>query len=76
MSEALLIREWDAEVFHRRVLDLETKGYIARLETYCITPEMNPETGAIIHLHMIEMITAKPATQSSDSEDAETMENK
>jgi hypothetical protein len=76
MSEALLVREWDAEAFHRRVLDLETKGYSARRETYCITPEMNPETGAIIHLYMIEMITANPATQSSDGEDAETTENK
>jgi hypothetical protein len=76
MGEALLIREWDAEAFHRRVLDLETKGYIARRNTYCITPEMNPETGAIIHLHTMEMITATPAIQSFDGEDPETMENK
>ena len=60
MSEALVIREWDAEAFHRRVLDLEAKGYIARRETYRITPEMNPETGAIIHLYTIEMLQAQP----------------
>jgi hypothetical protein len=76
MSEALLIREWDSEAFHRRVLDLETKGYIARRETYCITPETNPETGLIVHLHTIEMIATGPETQPSDGEEADTIENK
>jgi hypothetical protein len=75
MGEPLLIREWGAEAFHHRVLDLETKGYVARRETYRITAETNPETGAIIHLHTIEMITAN-ANQSSDGEDTETTENK
>ncbi len=55
MSDAVIVREWDAEAFHRRVLELESQGYIARRETYTITPEMNPETGAIIHLHAIEL---------------------
>lgn len=69
MSEAVLVREWGAEAFHHRVLEFETRGYIARLETYRITPEMNPETGEIIHLHTIEMFSLEPATQSSDGED-------
>ena len=56
MSEALYVREWGAEAFHRRVLELENRGYVARRETYRITPEMNPETGEIVHLHTIEML--------------------
>jgi hypothetical protein len=62
MREPILIREWGAEAFHARVLDLETRGYVARRETYRITPEVNPETGEIIHLHTIEMFAVKPAT--------------
>ena len=31
--------------------DLELQGYVARRETYRVTPEMNPETGRIFHLH-------------------------
>jgi hypothetical protein len=58
MDEALLVREWGADAFHKRVLELETMGYIARHETYCITPEMHPETGEIIHLHSIEMLAS------------------
>ena len=56
-QEAILVREWGAEAFHERVLKLEKKGYITRLETYRITPEMNPDTGEIINLHTIEMLS-------------------
>lgn len=56
MSEAILVREWDADAFHRRVLALEAQGYLTRLETYRITPEINPDTGEVIHLHTIELI--------------------
>jgi hypothetical protein len=63
MSEALLVRERSAEAFHRHVLELENKGYVARLETYRITPEVNPETGEIIHLHRIEMYTQNSGGQ-------------
>jgi hypothetical protein len=55
MSDTILIREWDVDVFHRRVLDLEAKGYQACLESYEVVPEMNPETGEIIHLHTVEL---------------------
>lgn len=55
MSNVILIREWDSELFHRRVLEMEAEGYVAQRETYSITPEMNPETGEIIHLHTIEL---------------------
>ncbi len=55
MSTVIVVREWDCEGFHRRVLELEAQGYVARRETYSITPEMNPETGEIIHLYNIEM---------------------
>jgi hypothetical protein len=66
MGEALLVREWGADAFHKRVLELEGRGYIARRETYCITPEMHPETGEIIHLHTIEMLanSAEPTPTS------------
>ncbi len=55
MSKVILVRDWDSEAFHRRVLDLEAEGYVARRETYSITPEMNPASGEIIHLYAIEM---------------------
>jgi hypothetical protein len=51
----LLIREWSAEEFHRKVLQLESAGYVARRDSYRITAEINPETGEIIHLYTIEM---------------------
>ncbi|MBI2837887.1 MAG: hypothetical protein HYX75_06210 [Acidobacteria bacterium] len=51
----VVVRDWDADVFHRRVLELETQGYTARRETYRIDPEVNPDTGEIVHLHTIEM---------------------
>jgi hypothetical protein len=55
MSDAILLREWTADTFHRHVLELEKKGYSTRRETYTITPEMNPETGEITHLYSIEL---------------------
>jgi hypothetical protein len=54
-SDPLLVNEWDSDTFHRRVIELEASGYVARQESYHILPEMNPETGEIIHLHTIEM---------------------
>ena len=56
MENAILVRAWQAEAFHKRVLELESEGYVARRETYQITPEMNSETGEVIHLYTIEMI--------------------
>jgi len=58
-SEVRIIRDWDADVFHRRVLELEGQGYVARRETYRITPETHPETGEIVHLHSIELVSLK-----------------
>jgi hypothetical protein len=55
MCEPLLVREWGADAFHKRVLELESLGYVTKLESYRITPEMHPETGEIVHLHTIEM---------------------
>ena len=58
--EPLLVREWDNEIFHRRVLELESKGYVACRETYSVTAEQNPETGYVIHLYCMEMRPAVP----------------
>jgi hypothetical protein len=55
MAKMILIREWDSDKFHKRVLELEKEGFIARRETYQITPEMDPETGKITHLCTIEL---------------------
>jgi hypothetical protein len=55
VRNAIVVSEWDADAFHRRVSDLEMQGYITRRETYRVTPEMNPETGRIIHLHTVEL---------------------
>jgi len=64
MSDVMVLREWDADSFHRRVLELEAKGYVARRETYRITPEVNPETGEIVHLHAIELL--RPVSTDTD----------
>jgi hypothetical protein len=56
MTDAIIVREWNADEFHRRVLEYEKQGYIARRDTYRVTPEVNPETGEIVHLCMIEML--------------------
>jgi len=54
-GDLILVSEWDSDSFHRKVLELEAQGYLARQESYKVTPEMNPETGIIIHLHTMEM---------------------
>lgn len=53
--EPVLIREWDNETFHRKVLELEANGYEARRETYQVIAEQNPDTGFVVHLYSIEM---------------------
>ena len=54
-TDSILVREWDADVFHKRVLELEKEGYATRLESYKVTAEMNPENGIVSHVHTIEM---------------------
>lgn len=54
-AELIVVRDFDSDLFHQKVLDLEGKGYIANRESYKITAEMDPETGNIVHLHTIEM---------------------
>lgn len=60
MSKVVLVREWDADAFHRRVAELEAQGYEAQRETYRIVAEVHPETGVITHLHSIEMSKPEP----------------
>jgi len=55
MVGPILIREWDNDKFHQRVLELESKGYVSRRETHTVTAEVHPETGYVIHLYCIEM---------------------
>jgi hypothetical protein len=55
MSQVTMVREWDADQFHAKVLELEQKGWNARRETYKILAEMNPETGFVSHVHSIEL---------------------
>jgi hypothetical protein len=65
---AIVVSEWDADAFHRRVSDLELQGYVVRRETYRVTPETNPETGRIVHLHTVELYGAgfdEPESRSS-----------
>jgi hypothetical protein len=65
MSNVEIIREWDADLFHQRVMTLEAEGYVARPETYQVIPEMNPETGVISHLRLIEMVRPTPGSKPS-----------
>lgn len=55
MPETIVVSEWDADEFHRKVAEFEAQGYEAVRETYKITPEMDPSTGLITHLHSIQM---------------------
>ena len=55
MPDIKLVREWDADSFHKKVLELEQQGYVSKLDTYKITAETHPETGIVVHLHSIEM---------------------
>ncbi|MBI4461395.1 MAG: hypothetical protein HY653_00670 [Acidobacteria bacterium] len=55
MDSAMTVRAWNPDEFHRRVAELEQQGWQTRPETYRITPEMNPETGQLMHLYSIEM---------------------
>ena len=55
MSDPILVRDWDVDAFHRRLLELEVKGYVTRRETYKIVADTNPDTGEVMHLHTIEM---------------------
>ncbi len=57
-GNAIIVSEWDADAFHCRVSDLELQGYVVRRETYRVTPETNPETGRIVHLHTVELYGA------------------
>jgi hypothetical protein len=59
-GDSVVVSEWDADAFHLRVSELEMRGYIVRLETYRVTPEMNPETGLIVHLHTVELRQSGP----------------
>jgi hypothetical protein len=70
---AIVVSEWDADAFHRRVSDLESQGYVARRETYRVMPEMNPETGRIVHLHTLELcrLGSDEAERRSSSEPAD-----
>jgi hypothetical protein len=54
-DELVVVHEWGSDAFHQRVIELESEGYVTREGSYNIAPEVNPETGAIIHLHTIEM---------------------
>ena len=54
-SDPVLVREWDNDLFHRRVREYEARGYVARRESYTIMADMNPETGEVVHLYLIEM---------------------
>lgn len=63
-SEAVSVREWDPDVFQRRVVELETEGYAARLDSYQVLAEMNPDTGEVLHLRCVEM--CKDATAKNN----------
>jgi hypothetical protein len=58
-EDLIVVREWDADRFHAKVLELEKQGYEARRDTYRVTAEMNPETGWITHVHSIELARKK-----------------
>lgn len=68
MGEIIQVREWDPEVFHRRVLELEKKGYVWQRETYRVTAETDPETGKVFHLYTIDMFAARQGAETRTPE--------
>ena len=54
-NDAIMVLDWDPESFHKRVSELESNGYVARLDSYSVTADIHPETGVIIHIYSIEM---------------------
>ena len=56
MSKVTMVREWNADDFHAKVLELERQGWKTRQDSYRITPEMHPETGIVSHVHSIELL--------------------
>jgi hypothetical protein len=61
-SEMISVREWDPDVFQRRVLELEAAGYTTCLDSYQVSAEMDPETGEVIHLRSVELCKMKQRT--------------
>ena len=55
MSQVVQVREWGVDAFHKKVLQLESEGYVSRLDSYRIVPDVNPDTGIVLHLHTMEM---------------------
>jgi hypothetical protein len=55
MTDAIVVSEWDSDVFHQKVMELEAQGYMARRDTYRVTAEMNPETGIVSHVYSMEL---------------------
>lgn len=55
MTDTVVVSEWDSDLFHQKVMELEAQGYVARRDTYRITAEMNPETGIVSHVHSMEL---------------------
>ena len=64
-NDVIIVREWDSDLFHARVLELERKGYVARRDSYRILADMSPEDGHILHLHSIEL--SRPGPDERDA---------
>jgi len=58
-DDLIVVRDWDADKFHARVMELEQQGYVARRDTYRVVADMNPETGWVQHVHTIELAKEK-----------------
>jgi len=54
-EQFIKVVEWSAETFHRKVLELEAKGYESIRDTYKIEAETHPETGIVSHRRSIEL---------------------
>ena len=65
MDQITMVREWSSEAFHAKVLELEESGWQARLDSYLVIPEMNSETGYILHVHSIEMFKSGEITEGA-----------
>ncbi len=54
-ADRIVVRDWDCIRFYGRVRQKEAEGYTPRLESYTVMPDIDPRTGELASVFVIEM---------------------
>lgn len=54
-ADKIYVRDWDCIRFYGRVRAKEAEGYIPRMESYTVMPDINPHSGELANVYVIEM---------------------